>query len=90
MYQALVEDFFRYANVVWGALFSDIKLSTLQKYQNRAFDLMESARVKDACNKNSLEVNQLMTFNRAVMTYKIVNQLCPEGLQNKFIKRSVI
>ena len=64
--------------------------STLQKYQNRAFDLIESAKVKDAWNKNSLKVNQLMTYDRAVMTYKIVNQLCPEGLQNKFIERSAI
>ena len=75
--------------MVWGAL-SHTKLSTLQKYQNRAFDLIESAKVKDAWNKNSLKVNQLMTYDRAVMTYKIVNQLCPEGLQNKFIERSAI
>ena len=89
VYQALVESHLRYANVVWGAL-SHTKLSTLQKYQNRAFDLIESAKVKDAWNKNSLKVNQLMTYDRAVMTYKIVNQLCPEGLQNKFIERSAI
>ena len=31
-----------------------------------------------------------MTFDRAVMTFKIVNQLCPEGLQNKFIERSTL
>ena len=37
-----------------------------------------------------MNVSQLITFDRAVMTYKIVNQLCPEGLQNKFIERSVI
>ena len=35
-------------------------------------------------------VSQFITFDRAVMTYKIVNQLCPEGLQNKFIERSII
>ena len=51
---------------------------------------LESAKVKDAWNKNSLKVNQLMTYDRAVMTYKIVNQLCPEGLQNKFMERSAI
>ena len=89
VYQALVESHLRYANVVWGAL-SHTKLSTLQKYQNRAFDLIESAKVKDAWNKNSLKVNQLMAYHRAVMTYKIVNQLGPEGLQNKFIERSAI
>ena len=37
-----------------------------------------------------MNINQLMTFDRAVMTYNIVNQLCPAGLQNKFSERSVI
>ena len=31
-----------------------------------------------------------MLFDRAVMTFKIVNMLCPEGLQNKFIERSAL
>ena len=79
----------RYANVVWGAL-SSTKLSTLQRYQDRAFDLIESSKIKDDYNKNILNVNQLMTFNRAVMTFKIVNQLCPESLQNKFIEMSAL
>ena len=50
----------------------------------------KSSKIKDAYNKNILNVNQLMTFDRAVMTFKIVNQLCPEGLQNKFIERSAL
>ena len=37
-----------------------------------------------------MNVSQLISFDRAVMTYEIVNQLCPEGLQNMFIERSVI
>ena len=48
----------------------------------------EYSKIKDAYNKKILNVNQLITFDRAVMTFKIVNQLCPEGLQNKFIERS--
>ena len=35
-------------------------------------------------------VNQLMSFDQAAMINKIVNQLCPEGLKNKFIKRLTI
>ena len=89
VYQAFVESHLRYANVVWGAL-SSTKLSTLQRYQDRAFDLIESSKIKDDYNKNILNVNQLMTFDRAVMTFKIVNQLCPESLQNKFIERSAL
>ena len=42
VYQALVESHLRYTSVVWGAL-SNIKLSTLQRYQDRAFDLIESS-----------------------------------------------
>ena len=31
-----------------------------------------------------------MLFDRAVITFKIVNMLCPEGLQNKVIERSAL
>ena len=89
VYQALVESHLRYANVVWVAL-SKTKLSTLQRYQDRTFDLIESSKIKDAYKKNIHNVNQIMTFDRAVMTFKIVYQLFPEGLQNKFIGRSAM
>ena len=75
--------------MVWVAL-SNTKLSNLQRYQDRALDLIESSKIKDVYNKSILNVNQLLTFDRAVMTFKIVNQLCPEGLQNKFIERSAL
>ena len=89
VYRALVESRLRYANVVWGALPST-KLSTLQKYQNRDFNLIESSKIKDAYNRNVLDVRELMLFDRAVMTFKTVNMLCPQGLQNKFIERSAL
>ena len=89
VYQAIVESHLRYANVIWGALY-DTKISISQKYQNRALDLIESSKEKDAWNKNLMNKSQLITFDRVVMAYKIVNQLCPEGLQNKFIERSGI
>ena len=31
-----------------------------------------------------------MLFGRAVRTFKIVNMLCPEGLQNRFTERSAL
>ena len=68
VYQALVESHLRYANVVWEAL-SDTKLSTLQGYQDRAIDLIESSKIKYAYNENILNVNQLMTFDRVAMTF---------------------
>ena len=48
---------------------------------NRAPDLIESSKVKDAWNKNLMNISQLMTFDREVMTYK---------MQNEFIERPVI
>ena len=62
----------------------------MQRYQDRALDLIESSEIKDAYNENILNVNQLITFNLAVMICKIVNQLCPEGLRNKSIARSAL
>ena len=87
VYRALVESHLRYANVVWGAL-PDTKINTGQKYQNIAFNLIESTKIKNAYNRNVLDVRELMVFDRAVMAFKIVNMLCPESLQNKFTKRS--
>ena len=88
-YRALVESHLRYVSEVLGALLST-KLSTLQKYQNLGFNLIESSKIKDACNGNVLDVRKLMLFDRAVMTFKIVNMLCPGGLQNKFAERSAL
>ena len=46
--------------------------------------------MKDAYNKSILIVNQVMTFDRAVMTFKFVNEFCPKVLRNKFIERSAL
>ena len=68
VYQALVENHLRYPNMVRGA-FSSTKLSTtLQKYQNRALDSIESSKGKDPWNKNLMNISLLMTLDRAVMT----------------------
>ena len=89
VYYALIESHLRYANVVWGSL-SDTKMEALQPLQNRAFDIIDSSRFKDSRERKSLNVNQLMRFDRSVMTFKIVNNLCSEILQNKFQESSSI
>ena len=89
VYYALIESHLRYANVVWGSL-SDIKMEALQRLQNRAFDIIDLSRFKDSWERRSLNVNQQMLFGRSVMTFKIVKNLCPEILQNKFQERSSI
>ena len=86
---SLVESHLRYANVVWGGL-SDTKMEALQRLQNRAFDITDSSRLKSLWERRSLNVNQVMNFDRSLMTYKIMNNLCPEILQNKFQERSSI
>ena len=70
---------------------SNTKLGTLQKYLNRDFDLIEQSTIKEGCNRNVLNINELMTFDSAIVTlFKFVNQLCPEGLQNSFIGSSTL
>ena len=57
-------------------------------FQDRAISIIDTARIKDDWSKNFLQVKQLITFDRSVMTYKIMNRLCPENLWNKFQRRS--
>ena len=89
VYYALMESYLRYANVVWGSL-ADTKMEALQRLQNRAFDIIDSSRLEGLWERRSLNVNQVMNFDRSLMTYKIVNNLCLEILQNKFQERSSI
>ena len=83
VYYALVENHLRYANEVWGSL-SDTKMVALHRQQTRAVDIIDSSRLKGSWEQRSLYLNQLMNFDRSVITYKILNNLCPEILQKKF------
>ena len=66
-------------------------MEALQRLQNRAFDIIDdSSRFKGSWERRSLNVNQVMNFDRLLMTYKIENDFCPEILQNKFQERSSI
>ena len=87
VYRALVESHIRYADVIWGSV-SNSKMESLQRFQDRAISIIDTARIKDDWSKNFLQVKQLITFDRSVMTYKIMNRLCPENLWNKFQRRS--
>ena len=87
VYRALVESNMRYADVIWGSL-SNSKIESLQRLQGRAISMIHGARIKDNSSPNFLTFKRLITFDRAVMVYKILNQLCPENLWNKFHLRS--
>ena len=87
VYYAIFESHLRYANVIWGSL-PKTKIDTLQRLQNRARTIIESARYKDNWTCNWLSVENLIRYDRSVMTYKITNNLSPENLWDKFQKRS--
>ena len=87
VYRALVESHMRYADVIWGSL-THSKKESLQRLQDRAIFIIETARIKDKWSNNLLSAEQLVMFDRAFMAYKIMNRLCPENLWNKFQRRS--
>ncbi len=88
VYYAIIESHLRYADVIWGSL-PTRKLETLQRLQNRAQSIIESARLNDNWSCDWLNVNNLISFDRSVMTYKIMNKLSPESLWDKFELRSM-
>ena len=88
VYYAIVESHVRYADVIWGSLPAR-KIETLQRLQNTAQLIIETGRVKDNWFCDGLNVSNLISFDRIVMTYKIINKLRPEGLWDKFELRSV-
>ena len=87
VYRALIESHTRYADVIWGSL-SNTKIKFLQSLQDRAVSMIYTSRIKDNWTPKFLSVKQLITFDRAVMVYKIFNKLCPENLWKKFNQRS--
>ena len=78
----------QYANVVLGSL-SNTKVEALQRLQNRAHSIIEKAKVKDQWSSNWLTVEQLINFDRAVMTYKMMNKICPERLWDRYKIRNM-
>ena len=86
-YRTLVEIHLRYANVIWGSL-PKSKLNTLKHLQDRARSIIDNARQKDGWSHNWLTVEQLIKFDRSVMTYKIINKQCPESFWDKYHQRT--
>ena len=87
VYRALIDSHMRYADVIWGSL-SNTKIEFRQRLHDRAVSMIHTSRIKDNWTPKFLSVIQLITFDRAVMVYKIFNKLCPENLWNKFNLRS--
>ena len=72
----------------FGAVFPKTKLDTFQRLQDRARSIVENARYKDNWSCDWLSVENIIRFDRSVMTYKIRNKLSPESLWDKFQQRS--
>ena len=87
VYRALLESHLRYCSEIWDSL-SNTKLDHLQRLQNRARTLIESSRLKDGWRCTWLSVSSLIEYDRAIMIYKITNDLCPDSLKGRFSTRS--
>ena len=81
VYYAIVESHLRCADVIWGSLLAR-KIKTLQRLQNRAQLIIETARVKDNWSYDWQNVSNRFSFDRLVMTYKIIKKVNPESLIN--------
>ena len=82
-HRALSESHLRCANAVWGSLAS-AEIKTLQRLQNKALSIIESARCKDLWPKNWLNVKNLFLFDQSILICKILNKLCLESFWNMF------
>ena len=87
MYYALIESHLRYADVIWGSI-SKTKIAALQRLQDGAGSIIANARIKDSWSASLLNVENLFRYDRNVMTYKVMNRLCPESLWDQFQPRS--
>ena len=81
VYRALFE-----SHVIWESL-SATNFHTLQRLQNRAISIIERAKIKDYWQNNVLNIETPIRFDRSVMVYKIVNNLCPESLWDMYEQR---
>ena len=88
VYNVIVESHLHYADVIRGSLPAR-RFETLQRLQNRAQLIIETVRVKDNWPCDWLNVSNVISFDRIVMTYKIINKLSPESLWDKFELRSI-
>ena len=87
IFVVLIESHLRYADVIWGSL-SKTKIAALQHLQDRACSITTNARIKDSWSASWLNLENLFRFDRNVMTYKIMNRLCPESQRGKYQPRS--
>ena len=62
--------------------------AALQRLQSRARSITEYAKIKDRWSSSWPNVENIIHYDRNVMTYKIINKSCPENLFDKYLPRS--
>ena len=77
MYYALTESYLHYDDVIWYS-FCKTKLIALQLLKTRACSIIKSANIKVGWSCSWLNVENTIRYDRNMMTYKIINRLCPE------------
>ena len=87
VYYEIVESQLRYDDVVWGRL-SRMKLAALQRLQTRALKIIKNAKIKDTWSCPGVDVENIICFDRNVMTYNIIHKLCPNSFLGKYKPRS--
>ena len=83
MCRALVVSHIWCADVIRSSL-SNSKVESLQLLHDRAVSMMHTLSIKGNWTLNFLAVKQLITFDCAVMVYRILNKLYRENIGNKF------
>ena len=73
----LDESHLRYGDVVWGSL-NKSKIIAHQSLQNRACCIIENTKIKDNWSRSWSNVENIIRHDRSIMTYIIMNKLCPE------------
>ena len=74
---------------IWGTL-NKLKTVALRRLQNRACCIIENAKIKDSWSRSWLNVENIIRYDRGIMTCKIMNKLCPEKFFNKVLPRSSV
>ena len=84
---ALVESQLRYGDVVWGSL-SKTKLAALQTLLAQALKIIKNAKIKNTLSCPGMSVENIICFDRNVITYEIIHKVWPDSFLEKCKSRS--
>ena len=71
----------------WVSL-SSTKLAALQRLQTQALKIIRNAKIIDTWSYPGMNVENIICFDRNVMTYEIMHKLCPNSFLEEYKPRS--